>query len=244
MAKALQAATQERHKATRPQIHPANHGRGLEYVGPFGPDHAAAGRRAVLVTERSAAFDAPLPPVEETKRSGVAVDPTWDHKDFTRWTPDLVHHRLLLAGTVISTMPPVLRRQYVSFVGSEALGEMGAGRETASPAAITLANWTWDRISERPGTQRVILVGMAFGLSAKTVSGCLLRMSRVGTVGVKLLESRAVSYWYLKERRHLATAWQSGRYMVAGVERHYGVEAMLDPATVNLFRAEQENNKK
>ena len=64
MAKALQAAIQERYTATQPQIHEKNVGRGPEFVGPFAPDRAAAGQRAVLVTERSAVFDAPLPPVE------------------------------------------------------------------------------------------------------------------------------------------------------------------------------------
>lgn len=245
MAKALQAAIQERNKPTQPQIHSANHGRGLEYVGPFGPDHAAAGRRAVLVTERSAAFDAPLPPVEQPKGSAVKLDPAWDHNEFTRWTPDLVHHRLLIAGNVISTMPRADRRQYVTFLGDEALSEMGIdSRSAVSPAAISLANWTWDRVSERPSTQRVILIGMAFGLSAKAVSACLGRMTRIGVLGVKLLKTTAVSDWYLKERRHLAVAWQSGRYTVAGVERRYGIEAVLDHATIAAFRSEQENNKK
>ena len=205
----------------------------------------------MLLTERSAVIEAPIA-IETNPAKGAPLDPTWDHAGFTKWTPDLVHFRLLLAGEVIASLPPALRRRYVSMMGDDALSDLDRPRRSAAtPAELSLADWTWERITERPATQRVVLTGKAFGISPDKIAGSLGRM---GTT-VKALKRLAVTKCYLTETRRFAGAWQSGKVALCGYtgrpvcvplcqctkrERLLGLPAILDRATIERYCAETE----
>lgn len=230
MGKAVQAAVQERYTA----VHPSNEGAGPHFLTQARPANA----RAVLVTERSTMWDVPADRAKGAADGGVKVDPAWDHCNFTRWTPDLVHYRILAMAETIKRLPPTMRRQYVSIMGSDAIGEMsGPMRSRATPVEITLMDWTLERVCERPGTQRVVIMGMAFGMGVRKIAATLDRM---GT-GFLKLGKNDVGRMYLTERRQFATAWQSGKAVdVSGRERPLGGAALLDAATVALWRASVE----
>lgn len=230
MPKALQQATQARHTT----VHPVNEGR--EPTTP--PVVRPAGARAVLVNERRTAWDVPAERVSKANE-GVETDPVWDHANFTRWTPDLVHHRFLAMADILGRLPPSVRRDYVSMLGDEALSEMaGPMKSRPTPAEISLMDWTLNRICERPGTQRVIIMGMSFGLGVRTIAGVLSRMGS----GFLTLNKNAVGRVYLAERRVLAGEWQAGERSVVlhGKTMVFPIgepACRLDAVTVARYRA-------
>jgi hypothetical protein len=175
---------------------------------PLHPNNRQPDERAVLVSERSAVWDRPAAPVEPDRPIEAIADPIWDHADGRRWTPDLVHCRLLCVGSTIARLPSPLRRGFVSLLGDVALGEQTREiRRPPTAAEITLADWTWAELLQRPDTQRSILQAMACGASVRKLAELLERR------GWKVKKS-TVGSWYLNERRYLAARWQDLKHPV------------------------------
>jgi hypothetical protein len=128
---------------------------------PLQPDNRQPGERAVLVSERSAVWDRPAAPVEPDRPIEAIADPIWDHADGRRWTPDLVHCRLLAVGSTIARLPSPLRRGFVSLLADVALDQGREIRRPPTAAEISLADWTWAELLRRPDMQRPILQAMA-----------------------------------------------------------------------------------
>jgi hypothetical protein len=162
------------------------------------------GKRALLVNERSTVFDvkaAALQPVDPVE--GIS-DPIWDHKAGSRWTPDLVHCRLVVAGEVVKRLPTPIRRGYVSQLGRLAISEMSMDRRIPpSPAEISLADWTLVEVMARRHRQQLLLAAL-FGLSFDKISEALQARGQETS-------KTTVQRWYLSERRVLAGQWQSRR---------------------------------
>jgi hypothetical protein len=234
MPKALHTPLHTRNTVT----HPINEGDAAN----FRPVVRPPGQRAVLVNERRAVFDAEA--IKEADQPDtVSVIATakgeWDHCGFTRWTPDLVHHRLVIVGETIARLPSGSRGDFVSLLGSAALAELSVDKPRKSPptpADISRAEWTWDQVAVRPATHRVILTGMMFDLGARKIAKTLGRM---GSVATKLSHT-AVCTWYTQECQRFARVWQSGRALdgATGISRVLGPLAMLDIPTVERYRAE------
>src|SRR5438128_1086417 len=75
--------------------------------------------RAVLVSERRAVWTKPAAVELEPADSLAAVgDPIWDHANGTRWTPDLVHCRLLEASETVCRLPSARARGFLSLLGN------------------------------------------------------------------------------------------------------------------------------
>jgi hypothetical protein len=161
-------------------------------------------KRALLVNERSTVFDvkaAVLKPVDPIE--GIS-DPIWDHKAGSKWTPDLVHCRLIVAGEIVKRLPPVLRSGYVSQLGSIAISEMSMDRRIPpSPAEISLADWTLTEIMARRHRQQMLLAAL-FGLSFDKIAEALHARGQQAS-------KTTVQRWYLAERRVLAGQWQGRR---------------------------------
>lgn len=236
MAKALHAPQHQRHTA----LHPANEAKILSGIASV---PRTDGRKAVLVNPRRAVFDevvareADQPDALQPIRPADAV---WDHAGFTRWTPDLVHYRLVCAGETIARLPSGRRADFVSMIGAAALAEMAdkPRKASPSPAEISRLDWTWDQISVRPATQRVILVGMMFDMGQRKIARILAAM---GNTAVSLKKS-AVGEWYTQELTAFAKMWQAGVRVdpVTRITRQLGPHALLDLATIERFRADHE----
>lgn len=177
-------------------------------------------KRAVLVSERHAVWDRPVPAPLPASPLEAVIDPIWNHHDGRVWTPDLVHCRLINVGDTIARLPSPLRRNYVSLLGDIALSELDrAPRRPPTPAEISIADWTWSELLKRPATQRTILQAMACGASVRSVSAMLARL------GNKKIQKSTVANWYLSERRALAADWIKARQLVDGAafERWRGI---------------------
>ena len=70
--------------------------------GALPSDMAAAGLRALLVTDRSAAWLPWSRPQVSDSATPPVLPGEWDDKSGTRWTPDLVHCRLVETGRVLN----------------------------------------------------------------------------------------------------------------------------------------------
>lgn len=193
MNKAVQQAVQQRDEAVQEQ----------PVMIPWAP--RADGKRAYQVSERATVFDRPasavVTPVDPVE--GIA-DPIWDHRGGSKWTPDLVHCRLVVVGEIVRRMPPVLRGGYVSQLGSLAISEMSVARRIPpSPAEISMADWTLTEIMARRHRQQMLLAA-AFGLSFEKIAEALRSIGQSGS-------KTTVQRWYLDERRILAGHWQARR---------------------------------
>lgn len=170
------------------------------------------GDRAILVSERATVFDrpradlAPVDPVDEIR------DPIWNHAEGTRWTPDLVHCRLVVVGEITLRLPGHLRRQFVSVIGSMAVSEQAATVKAAPSAAeITLADWTWDALFVLPRERFRLLQSRAFGISYAKIAEAMQRQ------GMAKASVSAVRKWDIEERRALAGVWQRAKQPVDGL---------------------------
>lgn len=158
-------------------------------------------KTALLVSERATVFDRKALALQPGDPSDAISDPIWNHKGGTVWTPDLVHCRLLVAGEVVKRLPPVLRKGYVSQLGSLAISEMSVERRIApSPAEISLADWTLTEVMARRHRQQLLLAAL-FGLSFDKIADALKARGQVAS-------RSSVHRWYLQERRVLAGQWQ------------------------------------
>lgn len=235
MPKALQQPLHPRNTA----LHPANQS---EILSGIASKPRTDGKRAVLVNPRRAVFDAAVPREADQTALTVQTQPgEFDHAGFSRWTPDLVHYRLICTGETIARLPSGSRGDFVSMLGSAALADMlpdKPRKSSPTPAEISRAEWTWDQVAVRPATQRVILVGLIFQMKVRDVAAIL---SRMGTVAVNLKRS-AVSEWGTQECARFAKVWQAGHTVdpVTQTIRRLGPLALLDPATVERFRADHE----
>ncbi len=183
------------------------YGAGEPVPVPAVPGNRQPGERAVLVSERHAVWDRAAAPVQADRPIEAIADPIWDHADGRRWTPDLVHCRLLAVGATIARLPSPLRRGFVSLLADVALDQGREIRRPPTAAEISLADWTWSELLRRPDTQRAILQAMACGASVRKVAELLERR------GWKVKKS-TIGAWYLNERRHLAGRWQEQKHPV------------------------------
>lgn len=162
------------------------------------------GKTALLVSERATVFDRKAIALQPLDPSEAISDPIWNHKGGTVWTPDLVHCRLLVAGEVVKRLPPVLRKGYVSQLGSLAISEMSVERRIApTPAEISLADWTLTEVMARRHRQQLLLAAL-FGLSFDKIADALKARGQESS-------KTSVQRWYLQERRVLAGQWQARR---------------------------------
>lgn len=192
MKEAVQVAVQKRDEAVQAET--------VQF--PWSP--RTDGKRALLVNERSTVFDvkgAAMQPADPLE--GIS-DPIWDHKAGSKWTPDLVHCRLIVAGEIVKRLPPVLRSGYVSQLGSLAISEMSMDRRIPpSPSEISLADWTLTEIMARRHRQQMLLAAL-FGLSFDKIAEALHARGQQAS-------KTTVQRWYLAERRVLAGQWQARR---------------------------------
>jgi hypothetical protein len=157
------------------------------------------GSRAVLVSSRSAVWDQPAPPLEGEDEVSRLSDPIWDHHNGTRWTPDLVHCRLLDMGDTFNRLPRVMLKGFTGLLGLVVLDDDAEPRvrpDRPSAAAISLADWTFRQVMTLPETERAICVCSAMGWGVRKIG------KRVG-LGKSAVHSR-----YIAERRSLAARWQ------------------------------------
>lgn len=161
------------------------------------------GEKAVLVSERSAVWDQPGKVLVAEADLLGAGDPIWDHHGGTKWTPDLVHCRLLIIGAIITCLPSPMRRQYASLLGD--LAQVANDFPVTTPptaAEITMLDFVLGGIlkieDEEP---RAIIEARMFDVSYEKIAKGLSRRGRPH----KRLEITQV---YLAETRKLAAAWQ------------------------------------
>ncbi len=171
-------------------------------IAPWSP--RTDGKRALLVSERETVFDhAAARPVEAPE---VSADPIWDDKAGTQWTPDLVHCRLVLMAETIDRLPEVLRKRYASQIGRIAVTEAASQRRTPpSPSAISLADWTWDRVLELPERTRQLIIARAWGFSFDKI------VANLGSSGHRRAKSTVIE-WDRDARRFLAADWQGRKH--------------------------------
>jgi hypothetical protein len=174
-----------------------------------------AGSRAILVSSRSAVWDEPAAAVEAVGRDddlSALSDPIWDHRRGTRWTPDLVHCRLLDMADTFKRLPRVLLRGFSDGLFGmieQSVEEAPFGRpEPPTASAITLADWTFSQLIARPPTARAICVCHAFGWSVRKIA------KKLSNGGASPVSKSAVHRDYLAERRHLAATWQKNNQQV------------------------------
>lgn len=201
MSEAGRAAGQKRDEAGRD-----------ERLRPWAP--RTDGKRAILVNQRATVFDHVMmaPPVEGPE---LGADPIWDDKAGTVWTPDLVHCRLLLMAETVNRLPEVLRKRYRSQIGRIAMAsESGERRSPPGPAAISLADWTWDRLLELPERTRQMMIARAWGFSYDKI------VESLGSTGHRRVKSTVIE-WDRDARRYLAADWQGRKHAldVATYER-------------------------
>lgn len=192
MSEAGQAPGQERDEAGRD-----------DRLRPWGP--RTDGKRALLVSPRTTVFDHVVVPmlIEEPTEG---ADPIWDSRAGTVWTPDLVHCRLLLMAETINRLPEVLRSRYRSQIGKIVIaGEASERRSPPGPAAISLADWTWERLLELPERTRQMMVARAWGFSYDKI------VDRLGSAGQRRVKSTVIE-WDRDARRFLAADWQGRKH--------------------------------
>lgn len=162
------------------------------------------GKTALLVSERATVFDRkakavtdPVDPIAEVR------DPIFDHQGGARWSPELVHCRLVEAGRIYLRLPERLRSGNLrSFLGNVAMEpQEGQRRVPPSPMEISLADWTFERIYELPAKSRELVQSRACGASFDTIATHM----RARYPEVK---KRTLVNWYQDVRRVLAADWQ------------------------------------
>lgn len=167
------------------------------------------GKRALLVNERSTVFDVKAVALQPADPLGDVRDPIWDHQDGVKWTPELVHCRLLVVGAIYLRLPDRLRTgQLRSFLGNAGLAPSDGARHSApSPMEITLADWTFERLYELPAESRELMQARAFGVSFDKI---VEQMCRAGMDAKK----RTVVDWARDVRRVLAGDWAQRKHPV------------------------------
>lgn len=197
MKEAVQAPGQDRDKAGQadaPQF-------------PWSP--RTDGKTALLVNERATVFDRKAKGLDAVDPADEVRDPIFDHQGGTRWSPELVHCRLLEAGRIYLRLPERLRTgQLRSFLGNVALvPQEGQRRVPPSPIEITIADWTFERIYELPEKSRELVQSRAFGASFDKIAEHMkARWPEV--------TKRTLINWYQDIRRVLAADWQQRKQPV------------------------------
>jgi hypothetical protein len=105
----------------------------------------------VLVSERHAVWTGAQAAAHATAKPSMAAlladlaDPLWDHANGTRWTPELVHCRLLEAADTICRLPGASMGRVRSLLGQLADPDPDAVlniRSAPTPAQASVADWT------------------------------------------------------------------------------------------------------
>lgn len=136
-----------------------------------------------------------------------AWDEAWDDQSGSRWTPDLVHCRIVEACTILKRLPSVKGpRGHVSMLGMMSLDPPDRLTAPPSKAEIDLCEWTTDRIGELPITNRFIVFGFGLGLSARRIESEIDRVARVVS-GVIALRKTQISDRYTFVLKELAIRW-------------------------------------
>lgn len=167
MKEAVQGAVQERDKAVQAE----------EAVTSVAWKPRTDGKTARLISERATFFDRdaaalkPADPVDEVR------DPIFDHQEGMRWSPELVHCRLLVAGEIYMRLPERLRSgQLRSFLGNVAVvPSEGSRKAPPSPIEITIADWTFQQIYDLPAESRELLQARAFDVSFDKIVAAMKR---------------------------------------------------------------------
>jgi hypothetical protein len=137
--------------------------------------------RAVLVSERSAVWD----------RKAVVVPPTAEVESAhaltafgpmpTRWTPDLVHCRLVSVYGLMARLPAILSPAGVrSVLGRLQPEQAGRARRALTNAEFERIDWTWARVHGWPEDDQVIIKGFMSGRSLREVSKELRKLQARG----------------------------------------------------------------
>lgn len=167
------------------------------------------GKRALLVNERATVFDRPSPALKPADPLDEVRDPIFDNHGGARWSPELVHCRLLVAGRIYLRLPDRLRTgELRSFLGNVALTpQEGQRRVSPSPMEISIADWTFERIYELPEKSRELVQSRAFGASFDKIADHM----RARWPEAK---KRTLVNWYQDIRRVLAADWQQRKQSV------------------------------
>lgn len=200
MSEAVQEAGQERDGAVRDEE--------TVVTVPWRPRND--GKTALLVSERATVFDRKAQFVTEPVDPAAEVrDPIFDHHGGARWSPELVHCRLVEAGRIYLRLPDRLRvGDLRSFLGNIALvPQEGQRRLPPTPREISLADWTFERIYELPEKTRELVQSRACGASFDTIATHM----RARYPEVK---KRTLVNWYQDIRRVLAADWQQRKHSI------------------------------
>ncbi len=216
MKRPLQTPLQERYTALQPSP-----------GGIRGPNE-----RVMLVSSRSAVWEplpAPMVPVDPVAE---IMDPIWDHRAGSRWTPDLVHCRFVDTLNTLQRLPGRAKFNFRTLLGQIADCEPDPDYvplTPPTPAQITLADWTWREVIGLNDEARWIVVGMAAELGVRAIARKMLKQ------GIADVTKSTVARRYIDERRRLAAHWQTRRAEPC---------AMIDASTFNRWRSLFENARK
>ena len=161
----------------------------------------AAGYDALQVTERSAVWLQTSPARAVARMFDDAA--LWDDKSGTRWTPDLVHCRLVEAGNILRRLPVPpgprgFRTIWPEFQSDE--------RVVALPATleIALCEWTIDQVMRLTVTDRVVVMGFALGMSLRKIAA---QLAAGIAPGVEALSKDGVARRYRVIQERLMASW-------------------------------------
>lgn len=142
------------------------------------------------------------------------LEEMWDDRSGSRWTPDLVHCRLVESTAILRRLPAVTGpRGHVSILGQLSLDPPDRLRAPPSTAEIALCEWTMDRVGELWVTDRFIAYGFALGLSSRRIERELSRAS-TGIAGVDALSHSQIINRYRATQETLAIDWNDKRHKV------------------------------
>jgi hypothetical protein len=186
----------------------------------------------MLVSSRSAVWEPAAPPIVPVDTVAEISDPIWDHKGGTRWTPDLVHCRLVDTVNTYQRLPGSARLGFKTLLGAVADREPDPDYiplTPPSPSQITLADWTWAELLRLTEKAQLIIIGMALEKGVRGVAKALLAR------GITDITKSTVSRRYMAYRRSLAADWQG---------RTTETAARVDDAAFNRWRELFENARK
>jgi hypothetical protein len=170
------------------------------------------GRRAVLLSERHAAWDRPAIKPEEPKAELVDDEADVDVGALgplpKKWTPDLVHCRLQVAAGIARQLPrPKLPPLWRSFLGElQPQDAAVAPRRVLTAMDVSLFDWTWERLFSWDDEDRATLLGVATGRSLKKIEAVIAGMA-ARQDGVKAVKKSAIHKRYWKFVALMAAEW-------------------------------------
>lgn len=138
----------------------------------------------------------------------------WNDASGSRWTPDLVHCRIVEACTVLKRLPPANGpRGYVSILGQLSLDPPERMSGPPSTAEINLCEWTLDQLGDLQVTDRFIAYGFGLGLSSRQIERELGRSASF-VPGVRALGKSMIINRYTVAQCALAVIWNDKGHKV------------------------------